>query len=255
MTLLPFIEPEYFAIGSIYHALHEGISEADIASWGEQWQKLLPEGKRLYEARLKGPPLPVADAVERTIDVPGIPMTSKPDREEKTFGGRPRPRDFKTSGWFGAHDDKFWDVNGQIIGQMLGTNSQSAVLDLVHKRTGETKIITVDLTQDKTDALLAMISDLAFNMHSRVEMLADIIFSGSGQDVPKATIDKAFPPRLSSCVSKYGPCPYYARCWAKAGDPEKYMYKETGKRPWLDGMRKDLKDDVKTIAAMSKTAL
>jgi hypothetical protein len=255
LTLMPFVEPEYFAVGSIYHALHEGIDEATIAGWGEQWARLLPEGKRLYEARLKGPPLPKATAVEQTLDVPGLPMTSKPDREEMTFGGRPRPRDFKTSGWFGEHDDKFWAVNGQIIGQMLATHSQKASLDLVHKRSGETKLLEVELTEAKSDALIAMITDLNLQLESRMVGLAQSA-KAKGLDLqPKRLVDIHFPPKLSSCVTKYGPCPYYARCWAAPADPAKYMYKESNSRPWLEHETKTFRADVDRVVKLSKGAL
>lgn len=256
--MLPFIEPEYFALGSIYHALHEGITEAEIASWGENWQKLLPEGKRLYEARLRGPPLPNATAVEQTLEVPGLPMTSKPDREEKTFGGRPMPRDFKTSGWFGEHDDKFWAVNGQIIGQMLATASERAQLDLIHKRTGETRLLEVQMTPEKKDALVAMIGDLDAQLRLRMADLHENLnaATATGAVRPITLVNHHFPPRLSSCVTKYGPCPYYARCWSKGEAPEKYMYKETGKRDWLSvGATKEFAAQVKKVAKLAKGAL
>lgn len=228
LTFIPAATQEHFVLGTVYHALHEGLTEAEICSWGDVWEKALPEAKHLYTARLeKGPPLPKCDAVERTIDVPGLAMTTKPDREERTFGNKPMPRDFKTSGWYGKWDDHFWHVNGQIIGQMLGTGSETARLDLIHKRTGETKIIDVKLTEEKAAALSSMIHDLEQQLRARLGTLQDF-----GPALNSADVNEAFPPNTTNCVTKYGPCPFYARCWGEKSDPARLMFKESKNFSW-----------------------
>lgn len=192
----------HFALGTVYHALLEGLPEEHIVAWGTEYEAQLGAARGLYAARLKkGPPMGEALHKERTLPVPGIPMTSKPDREEETVG----VREFKTSGWHGKYDAEGWAVHGGMLGELLASGQGVGVVDVIDKSTGRTLLYPVEMTPKKKEGLFRLIEDLSEQLHWRLR--------SASKDV-----QRAFPRDLRHCVTRFGPCEYYARCWSSEMD-------------------------------------
>lgn len=213
------VRPPYFDVGSVMHALHEGIPREKLA---EEFQEpaVFAEGEKLYDLRKRaGPPLPKAVAVEETFAIFGGLMTSKPDRIEE-FG----IRDFKSSLFFSKNDQAAWTVDGGIIGEAIAGDMNVAIVDITSKSAARSeedgkvpsspvKIVTVTVKDTHRKALERLVHNFWTQLeHKLVET----------QNVKERTLEEIFPRNLLGCVGKYGPCPYYARCWGIP--PDSLMY-------------------------------
>lgn len=236
----PLRADEYFTFGSVYHALHEGVDEKTIASWGPNYAEALPAAKALYERRVdvtKNPPLPPALAKERTyfIPVPGaMGISTKPDREEADLGsngkptGKVAPRDFKTALMFHKYDSEYWNVSGQIVAEMVATDANEAVVDIIHKGKdgdpmsdsfGKVNQLQVVMSDDKRRALFDLVRDLSEQIDMRLQRAAGAVAQG---DTPEQVA--SYFPKSMECVGQYGLCPYYDRCWTYGA--ARYLYRE-----------------------------
>lgn len=260
--LTPLRADEYFTFGSTYHALHEGVDEKTIASWGPDFVEALPAAKELYSRRIdstKNPPLPPALAKEQTyaIPVPGaMSITTKPDQEEAELGndGKPTgqriPRDYKTAGFFSKNDSEYWAVSGQIIAEMIATGASEGVVDIIHKGTerkdgkesdsfGKVQQLQVLMTEDKRRSFFELIRDLSEQIDQRLSRAASAVKNGDG-----AREVASYFPRCHECVGHYGLCPYYDRCWTVGAS--RYLYRE---RPdahtWLEPVDGESAKDMK----------
>lgn len=232
-------------IGTIYHALLDNWAPEAIAGWGPKYAEHIELGKRLYDARLKGPPLPKATASEKQHTL-AFGMTSKPDREEKTFGGVPTIRDFKSTAFFSENDEYAWNTNGGIIGEALAVGASKAIVDVICKASGDSfgrvQQFEIDIDERHKEALEQAVQDARSELHMRVEeALAAGMHEPEGAETQTGALAQrqtalraSFPKRLSSCVGKYGLCDYYHRCWSDG--PEKHLFKVNEKRAgvWLD---------------------
>lgn len=209
-------EKPHFVLGSTYHALLEGVPETAISKWGPEYAEALPEARRLHDARLtKGPVMGPALHKERILDVPGAPMTSKPDREEAQVG----LREFKTSGFHGKYEKEGWDVHGGTLGELMATGLTHGVVDVVDKNDGKTRLYPVELTARKKRSMQGMIRDLRNQLTERLNAL-----------VRGNAPSEAFPRNHVNCVTRFGPCDYYGRCWGTRLD--QLVYKTKPVTPW-----------------------
>ena len=259
LGLHPAVAIDYLSLGATYHALLEGRQPVEIARWGAAFEKALPEAQRLYKARItKGPKLPAATEIEKTRKLRDIPMTSRPDREEpgtkkagpRDFAHNPfllptQPtedsiRDYKTAAFFGQDDQAFWDVNGEIIGEMLAGGVRHAIVDILNKKTLETKIVEVQLTPVKAAALRALILDLEAQLRARLRSAT--MKSGSAL---------ASFPRSLQCIGKYGKCRYYEHCWG--GKINRLAFSRTEPKPWWRGMANGRQDLFKLTTEVKDT--
>lgn len=204
-------------LGSAYHALLEGKGKEWVF---KRYPNEVETALALYTDRMKnGPPLPLAENVEATVRIFDGKMTSKPDRIEKGVDGKPTMRDYKTAFAFSEYDEAMWNVDGGIIGEMVAAGAADGWVDIQRKfeRDGgkNTKIVRVELTYAKVQALETMVVNFWAELAMRLEWVA------------KKKDDNFFPKNLLGCVGKYGPCPYYNRCWAR-GTAESLMYRDTG---------------------------
>lgn len=243
--LYPVSVKEPLLLGTIYHALLDNWAPEAIAGWGPEYAGLIDWGKKLYEARLKGPPLPKATASEKqhTLD---FGMTSKPDREEVGFGKKPVVRDFKSAMFFSENDDKSWATNGGIIGEALAVGATKAIVDVINKNKdsetqfGRVQQFEVEVGELQREALEQAVADARMEINMRVDEVLAVPGIPDGDDWAKPehvarerekfhkALKQAFPKRLSSCVGRYGPCDYYERCWGTG--PEKHLFEENVKR-------------------------
>jgi hypothetical protein len=224
--LYPAKPEEALRLGAAFHVFMEGKSPAEAA---RDYPDQFDQAKALAERRMAGPPLPPATHVEQEFVIFGGAMTSKPDRIE-LHGNKPVVRDFKTASFFSEHDEVAWNADGGILGECIAAQTDTALVDITSKnatRPPFVKIVTVKLTDAKRAALERTVEDFWEQAEARVKALA------AKKDF-EAGVDEAFPRQLSSCVGKYGPCPYYARCWGSF--PEFAMYRLTQEAPrrWVD---------------------
>jgi hypothetical protein len=223
LGLVEVYTPEYFDVGSAFHALMEGRSKESVAL---EYPDVMKEAERLHELRLtKGPPLPPATAIEKEHALFGGYMTSKPDREEAGSS-----RDFKTSSHFSKYDEQFWNTDGGIIGETVATQ-QNIIVDIVSKSTSgddkkapekPVKVVTVAYSKVKEEALRSHVEDFWWQLTERVKRLVDGV-------EPKS----AFPKNVSQCIGDYGPCPYYAHCWGVPPESLLYKYLDPAPHRWL----------------------
>ena len=215
-------------LGSAYHMLMEGKSfeETEAAFPG-----FITEAKRLFEVRKKGPPLPpnTKAIIEKAFSIFDGRMTSKPDRIEKS-GNRHLARDFKTAFTHSEHDELVWNVDGGILGECIAADTDTALVDIVTKRENAsvgTKIVTAKLTPTKRFVLEQMVDAFWQQAEERTKQLAKV------KKPTREDVFKAFMPNLKGCVGKFGPCPYYQRCWGQP--PESMLYKHTEPpREWAE---------------------
>lgn len=229
----------HFALGSVYHALLEGVPEETIISWGVEFESQLSDAKRLYRARLdRGPPMGEPLYLERTLGVPNIPMTSKPDREEKTVG----VREFKTSGWHGRYDAEGWAIHGGMLGELIASGRDKGVVDVIDKSNGSTTIYPVEVTPRKKLALESLIRSLARELRARLTL----VVTRGAPPRPLSQLHEAFPRDLRHCVTRFGPCEYYARCWGSVLDG--MVYRTGPVTNWWKnfGLAESLLGDVRT---------
>ena len=227
--LIPVTPSEALMTGIAYHALLEGDSEEEVRAAHPEYAV---EAIKMFKERLKGPPLPSDESViiEKEFSIFGGLMTSKPDRIEGKGENR-RVRDFKTSAMFREDDELAWNIDPGILGECIAGKTTKAIVDIQKKYAPEknkdgtpydgktTKIVTVHLTPEKHEALEVMVRGFWDELERRVKATAE------GGD-PKFT----FPKSLKGCVTRYGLCPYYARCWQK-GKSDFFLYKLTEQPP------------------------
>lgn len=196
----------YQPLGTAYHALQEGRTPKEIIAMGPEYVIALPQAKQLYEARQSGPKLYPAKAIEKTIIVADGPLagifSSKPDRIELD-GKKTIVRDFKTAKRLYDNDQDKWDVNGEIIGEMLAAHASEAVVDIV--TTGDVhpkvRVIRVGMTPEKKAAFERLI----LAVFAQVTVNSKALYAGTEPEVvcPRNLNHCAFPVR----------CQYYDWCW------------------------------------------
>lgn len=224
------VRPPYFDVGSVMHGLHEGIPKEKLSDEFRE-PAVFEEGQKLYELRIrKGPPLPKATAVEKTVPIFGGLMTSKPDRVEDFA-----IRDFKSALYFSKNDQFTWTVDGGIIGEAVSANMNVAIVDITSKSAARSeengkvpaspvKVVTVTVKDTHRKALERLVKHFWVQLESKLK--------AAKVTKPEAQpLEELFPRNLLGCVGKYGPCPYYARCWGIP--PESLMYvKARGTDRW-----------------------
>lgn len=220
--LYPATTPDYFDLGSAYHALQEGKTVDEVKAL---YPEHLEEAQRLLKQRQKGPPLPPAKSIEETVVLFGGLMTSKPDRVEQS-GTRTIVRDFKTAAMFSKNDEQAWGVDGGILGECIAGETDTALVDIVSKQYDAkvpTKIVTVKLTPEKRTALERTVKQFWGEAEQRTRSVA----------AAKPTRDlvlSVYTQNLKGCVGKYSVCPYYARCWER-GSQASMLYKQSTEPP------------------------
>jgi ribA/ribD-fused uncharacterized protein len=226
----------YFTLGSSYHALHEGLSPSEILDLGPEFRGLMEktdksddqppaiieEAIRLYQARLDGPPLPPATAVEQTLTVNVGPLkglfTSRPDRiEDDGFGLV--ARDFKTALMEKQTAADAWDIHGGMLGELLATGASRAIVDVIVKtKVPKIRLYELRMTEAKRHAFETLILGALLEIRAAMEKWSKRGWANAGTAVyhldpdssPATTI---FPKNLNACVGQYGRCPYYELCW------------------------------------------
>lgn len=262
--LMPTTGVDALELGSAYHALMEGQSEEVVA---EHFPDYIAMAKELAATRRdpRVAPLPAeAKHIEETFPLFDGLMTSKPDRIE--LDGR--IRDYKTSFSFSQYDDQLWNTDGGIIGECMVSNATTGIVDIVRKEPerrkkkeeGEdakppdprdrVKTVMVKLTPEKASALAANVYDFWEQLEARVQRFL------KREPIPgQHPLDGSFTPSLRGCVTKYGPCRYYARCW-EASTPQWFNYKLVPPpRKWTVGkpMTKKLVQDIdRKVAELKK---
>lgn len=227
--LYPLATPKELTLGAAYHAFLEGHDAATIAGWSVEFASVVSEAQRLFISRMApgAPPLP-KDVIsfETTMMIPGIPMSSKPDRVERV-SGKAGVREFKTASTFRETDAQSWAVSGEVIGEMMASGTNSAVVDIISKRDGRVRQIEVRLTLEKRSALTGLIMDLREQVLLRMKAW--------GKGAAPEDLDRVFPKNLSSCGYQYGrPCAYYERCWSKSGGAHLFVRRpKSGWREFL----------------------
>ena len=227
LALFPVKTPDPLLIGSLYHALLDNWSVEGLHTFGEEYRPHIPLAVKLYEARLKGPPLPKATASEKTRTLP-FGMTAKADREELGLGKKRSIRDFKSTAFFSEHDDKQWAVNLGILAEAMGNDAENATVDVICKREGESfgrvQQFEVKVGDREREAVEQLVNDARIEIHSRVDEAHAVLVPDVWPQPPEVQkkLKAAFPKRMPSCVGKYGPCSHYDRCWADG--PERHLF-------------------------------
>ena len=227
LALFPVKLAEPLIVGTLYHALLDNWSVDGLKTFGPEYIEHIPLAVKLYEARLSGPPLPKATAAEKTHTL-AFGMTSKPDREELGFGRKPIVRDFKSAAFFSDHDDKRWQTNGGIIGEVIAVpGAEMAIVDVICKREGDSfgrvQQFEVPVGEREREALEQQVNDLRSQIHMRVD---EAVEAAALNDVTARAklLKQAFPKNLNGCVGHYGPCSHYDRCWSNG--PEKHLFEQ-----------------------------
>ena len=225
--VFPAATKDYFDLGAAYHLFMEGKSVAEVAA---AFPEQVTVAQELHTARMKGPPLGRAVAMEREHVIFGGLMTSKPDREEGPADVATAMRDYKSSANFSDNDDINWNVDPGIVGELVAAKVTKGIVDIVSKRVGNdkrVKLVEVTLTPAKATWLMMMVYDFWNSLAERLKSEAC-----DNASTPEST---AFPRNMGACVGKYGACEYYARCWGKP--PESLLYKVGAKPPrnWVTG--------------------
>ena len=213
--LSPIETPKELLLGSAYHGLMEGHSSAVITAHDPKYKSVIDEAMRLYISRKSpgAPPMP-KDIVsaEETLNVPGIPMTSKPDRIERTSSGKVQVREFKTANRFTENDSHKWSVSGEVIGEMMAANVDTAIVDIIEKKGGKVQQLEVKLTDEKRGSLVGLITALKAELTPRMEQ-----YRAAKSVSPSPNLDRVFPKNLNACGYQFGnPCPFFARCWGRS---------------------------------------
>lgn len=209
-------------LGSAYHAFMEGKVTAEVA---RDFPQHVDAASLLADRRKRGPPLPEGPdvVVEKEFPIFKGWMTSKPDRIEK-HGEKVVVRDFKTASNLSEHDEENWNIDGGILGECMAAKTDTAVVDIIVKYPPKSgvgvKLVNVTLTPEKERVLRNAVMEFWREAEERTAVVA----RADPRDVKDIiTSPKAFVQNLKGCVGKYGPCPYYARCWSK-GKPESMFY-------------------------------
>jgi len=227
--LFPVKPSEPLLLGGAYHLFHEG---ADFKTVEKKYPGFAVEAQKMFELRLKGPPMPKNDAVvvEKEFPIFSGWMTSKPDRIEGKGESRV-VRDFKSSAFFSENDELSWNIDGGILGECIAGKTNKAIVDIQKKNVPDkkrdgsvpegpfTKIVVVRLTDEKKAALEETVKHFWEELEARVLYVSTQLSS--------IALNTHFPKSIKSCVGKYGVCPYYARCWQK-GSADSFLYKHAG---------------------------
>lgn len=205
-------------LGSLYHAHLTGIWTPRTLELKVSDPLLNAQAEELAKARralVTKFPLPEIGGnvlAEETYDVPGLPMTTQPDitTEKEAL-------DFKTAARFGQTDVTRYDVDPQIIAEMLGAERTSATVDILVK-TKEPRVeqVKVELTEHKAELLRQTIERNAFLLNQAWATLhADgpVDFSRDAKIEGYPATQKAFPHDAYGCAGKFGrPCDFYKFC-------------------------------------------
>ncbi len=227
--LYPMETPEYFDLGSAYHALQEGKTLEEVTAL---YPRQVEEAVELIEKRKKGPPLPrTVQSIEKEVAIFGGLMTSKPDRVERS-GSRTIVRDFKSAGFFSKNDDAAWNTDGGILGECIAGRTDTALVDIVSKSATTApfvKIVTVKLNSQKQKVLERTVKDFWFTAEEKVTELE------SRASATRDDVLETFGQNLKGCVGKYSVCPYYSRCWDRSSMAG-MMFRQATKPPrnWAD---------------------
>lgn len=256
LQMYPRETPWELIVGTVYHALLDGRTEAEIRSWGANYEKALPLAKKLHAERMKGPKFGKLVSSEETLEVKeGLLQkryTSKPDRIEvneeapSAFGAKkaqvedaPRiVREFKTAATLRDSDDKRWNVDGEVIGELVTSGLDTAVVDIITKfERPIVRQIEVKLTEKKKHAWEQLVANIIDDVRARLgKLLAGLTVGEPAplflEDMP--ALDNAFPRRLTECVSFSGRvCDYYDLCWnEQAATARGNFIKKNSDKPW-----------------------
>lgn len=205
--LEPRAKRDELSFGAAYHGKMEGLPDERIDP------EFVASATALATKRQRGAPMGEALAKEepRGIEkgkLSGI-YTCRFDRREPTT-----VREYKTAGRLYDNDREQWDINGEIIGQLLALEEMGVMakpkvtVDIITKeRLPATRQIEVALTETKRAEFESMISDSAREIRQRLDA-----YEG-GVNTVNATHIAAFPVNTESCV-RYGKlCQFYAYCW------------------------------------------
>ena len=202
--LTPRIRPDYFDLGSAYHLFHEGLSRQEIEFRYPELRYILDEAEKHFKRRTSplAPPMPKAVAHEQPHEAYGGDYTCRLDRVEETGA-----REFKTAFAHRDSDKLKWDVDGEVIGQLIASRMPRVTVDQISKKDGTVKQFPVMLTPEKEVEFTATIDDLIKQIRQRIKRARK-------EDYLNA--EDAFPRNNLSCVSsQYGkPCQFYELCWS-----------------------------------------
>lgn len=232
--LHPIETPDELSLGSAYHGLIEGHDAKTVAAHSPEFAKNIDTALKLFISRKSAgaPPLPKnVESAEKTLTVPGIPMTSKPDRIEVLGDGTRQIREFKTAKKHYDTDAQKWAVSGEVIGEMMASGTKVAIVDIIQKSDGRVRQIEVKLTPEKASALMGLVESLRDDVVSRLtkwSTVKDIKDPPNSLGAQHILLDRIFPKSLNQCGYQYGkPCPYYERCWSKSGSQHLYLKRDT----------------------------
>ena len=201
--LTPRIRPDYFDLGSAYHLFHEGLSRQEIEFRYPELRYILDEAEKHFKRRTSplAPPMPKAVAHEQPHEAYGGDYTCRLDRVEETGA-----REFKTAFAHRDSDKLKWDVDGEVIGELIASRMPRVTVDQISKKDGTVKQFPVTLTGAKASEFNSTIVDLIRQIQYRMKTYAR---DGGSEKV-------AFPRNNLSCVSsQYGKaCQFYELCWS-----------------------------------------
>lgn len=224
--LTPRVIPRYFTLGAAYHKLHQGLTPTQVAALGPEFKDVIDEAMELYQARTAktSPPLPKPEAVEQLFIVKEGPLagiySAQPDAIEKN-GHELSIREFKTASSLRGSDANYYNVNGEVLGEMVASGIPRVTVDIIAKSKGHpVSQIQVHLTEQKRTAFETLIAG-AFNY--LVQHYHDV----KSGDVPAPV---AFPRNVDTCVRYGQKCQFYELCWGSKAAATNFQLNEENKR-------------------------
>lgn len=223
----PIKKESHFDVGSAYHLLHEYEGDTELAALNTSDSVIgqLAEGARLFLARMKGAPIPPATEREKVYLVDegllkGI-YSARPDQMELGPNGERIVRDFKSLKRIYGNEDKKYRVSGEIIGEIVASGADAAVVDIVTKEARpRVQQLEVKRRPERVRAHEILIVDLLRQMKERLAMMRQY------------DMERAFPRNLESCC-QVKPCEYYARCWeAESTEAKLYRVNDARRSGW-----------------------
>ena len=204
--LTPRIRPDYFRLGSAYHLFHEGMTHDEIAAQYPELHDVLDEAEKHFKRRTSplAPPMPKAVAHEQPHEAYNGEYTCRLDRVEETGA-----REFKTAFAHRDSDKLKWDVDGEVIGELIASGMPRVTVDQISKKDGTVKQFPVMLTETKESAFKNTIVDLIDQIQRRMKLY-------ERDELKGYFLGTYFPRNNLSCVSsQYGkPCQFYELCWS-----------------------------------------
>lgn len=205
LGLVPDTTPDYLLLGSVYHAIHEGLTRKQIATWPGNYVSQYEGAATFYRARMKdGPPLPKAQHKERLHQIVlrntkgSAPFTSRPDREE-ILNKRKVVRDFKAwRPYLGQSPEIYWSSHPEIVGEILAADAHYGIVDLITKAK-EPKVYVFQVGRDERKEE-ALTNDCV--------RAANYI-----RGVYKKPKEEAFEQSLHGCFLDGFKCPYHGKCF------------------------------------------